>query len=61
MREIAFALRILFLVMAGVFAIIGFWTLTPISEVVDAATSLSRDRIFNTIILFLLAAIAVKP
>lgn len=61
MRETAIGFRILFLVLAAVFALIGFWTLTPLEQVVDAATSLSQDRIFKVVVLCLLAAIAVKP
>ncbi len=50
-----------FLAMAVVFALLGFWAITPITQVVDAATSLSQDRIFKTILLLLIAAVAVKP
>ncbi len=50
-----------FLMAAASMAVIGLFAITPLSQVVDAATSLSQDRIFKTIILFLLVAIAVKP
>ncbi len=55
------ALQITFIVVAAVFCLLGLWVITPINQVVDAATSLSQDRIFKAIVLLLLAAIAVKP
>lgn len=58
--EIRVALQILFLFCAFLFAVLGIAVITPIDQVVDAATSLSQDRIFKAIVLFLLTAIAVK-
>lgn len=53
--------QIVFLAVAAGFALFGFWQLTPIDQAIDAARSLSQDRIFKVVILCLLAAIAVKP
>lgn len=53
--------QIVFLAVAAGFALFGFWQLTPIDHAVDAARSLSQDRIFKGLLLSLLAAIAVKP
>lgn len=54
-------LNIAFIMAAAVFGLLGLYAITPIDQVVDAATSLSQDRIFKGMVLFLLAAIAVKP
>lgn len=49
------------LIGAAVFVVFGLAAITPLDQAIDATTSMSHDRIFSAIVLFLLAACAVKP